>query len=186
MSARPLPPWTDGLGAVSERRRRVAVERIARMRPAPVAELRSLANGHHNAYMRAGALAALIRIRPRDLRALLIRATRDPAMTVRMRVLGAVRGPRADARILSRLIADDSGGVRVNAVDLAASLRVVAAAGAIRQRFDDEKWYVRQHAARAAGVLRDARASTGLHRLSDDPRPAVRREAAQALAMLNR
>ena len=179
------PPWAAGLGVTSERKRRTAIDRIVRMRPAPIPELRTLAARHSNAYTRAGALAALIRLRPRDMRGILARAARDPAMTVRMRVVGAML-TRPDVRILSGLIGDASGGVRINAIDVAASRRLPATASAIRRRLTDQKWYVRQHAARAAAALRDQRAVSGLSRLLSDAHPAVRRAAAEALARIGR
>ncbi len=180
------PPWAAQLGLVSERRRRTVIDRILRMRPRPVAELRDLARRHPNAYVRAGALSALIRIRAPGLPSILSAATRDPAMTVRMRVLGALTGGGGDTALAARLMRDASGGIRVNAIDAAAQRGLRGSAAAVRAGLRDDKWYVRQHAARAVGTLRDVRAIPVLRRLLHDPRPAVRREAAQALAILSR
>lgn len=100
-------------------------------------------------------------------------------MTVRLYAIGSVvrLGKPALLRHLIPLVKDPSGGVRVNALDALARMKVRGAERAILSALEDSKWYVRLSALRAAADLELVVPQGTLRGLERDPRPGVRSAA---------
>ncbi|MBX3474237.1 MAG: HEAT repeat domain-containing protein [Planctomycetes bacterium] len=114
------------------------------------------------------------------------KATRDPAMSVRLHAIEALRhmNDRAGARELVRLLAYESGGIRGRAALALGELGNARCVPALVRALKDDKWYVRQQAAAALGQLRAKSARAALTRALNDPRKAVQKAAAEALASI--
>lgn len=98
-----------------------------------------------------------------------------------LRGLGRLRLAET-APAIARLLADPSGGVRVNAIDALLRVGRPGSAAALSRALADERWYVRQLAARACGALSVPSARRALERLaSSDARKAARHAATRAL-----
>jgi HEAT repeat protein len=160
-----------------------AVRLLASYRPPPTPRLLRTLSGAETAVERRAAAEALGLMRSRRAVPSLLRALRDPSMSVRRSASRALLrvGAREAVPRIARLLRDESGGVRVLAAGVLGRFGDPRAVPGLLRALKDEKWYVRQAAARALGELRDPRGSSPLRRATMDPRPAVAREARRAL-----
>ena len=104
-------------------------------------------------------------------------------MTVKLHTMAALTRLNAPklGRHVAKLIRDESGGVRVNAIDVVAGLGYTGAASVLIKALKDDKWYVRQAAARALGQLKIKKSGRELKESLNDERKAVREAASLAL-----
>lgn len=163
-----------------------AIEAIASLQPAPIAELLVVLRSADTAVERGAAAQALGIVGAQKAISPLQEALEDPNMVVRRNAMLALwrMGVRdAVPRIIERL-QDESGGVRVLAADILGKFRDSRAVGPLLQALRDPKWYVRQAAARALGEVGDERAIEDLRGLVNDPRPAVSKAAKTSLEAL--
>ena len=166
--------------------RNQAVEILASLGPLSEPRLLSTLESADTAVERRAAAMALGRMNSARATPLLMRALRDPNMSVRRSAAVALlemRIPEAVPRLV-RLLRDESGGVRVLAANVMARFGDRSAVPALVRALRDDKWYVRQAAARALGELRDPRALGALTKARRDARPAVAKAAARALSVL--
>ncbi|MGE0173380.1 MAG: HEAT repeat domain-containing protein [Oligoflexales bacterium] len=117
----------------------------------------------------------------------LIRALRDPKMTIRQQALRALRdqGRQENGKYLVPLLQDPSGGIRENAADAIAELKYKPARTQLIKCLEDEKWYVRQRAAVALGILGGKNSVPALRALAaSEIRKVVIKAATDALAAI--
>jgi HEAT repeat protein len=81
----------------------------------------------------------------------LLKALRDPHMSVRLRALQAIASFNDSdlGKAIVPLLKDPSGGVRANALEALIRLRVKGVDHLILAATEDAKWYIRQRAIRA-------------------------------------
>jgi HEAT repeat protein len=128
-----------------EERQRALIAELARGGAPALAALAGICEGEQPPSVVRWAVEALGRFRGARVEALLKRALKHPAMSVRLHALLAVRAldePRL-ASALRPLLRDESGGIRVNALAMVAELKPRWLAVELKRALRDEKAYVR-------------------------------------------
>jgi HEAT repeat protein len=148
-----------------EQRQHALIAKLARGGPPALAALSEICAGDHPPSVVRWAVEALGRFRGERVEAILKRALKHPAMSVRLHAMLAVRSlgePRLAAALLP-LLRDESGGIRVNALALVAELGPRWLPDELRRALRDEKTYVRKLAER---LISEARAASPVRRRS--------------------
>lgn len=163
-----------------------AVALLARMGPQIVPRLLETLKSAETAVERRAAAEALGLIGDSRSVSRLIRALKDPAMSVRRNAMVALLRLEAMNAVphVIRLLGDESGGVRVLAAHVLGKFEDPRAVPALIRALRDSEWYVRQASAMALGEIGDLRATRALEVATRDPRKAVARAAAAALRAL--
>lgn len=170
------------LDTPSDRVAEVAIRLLARKGRAAVPLLVAAARDHERPRVQKWSLEALGELRAGA--SILIDSLGHPRMTVRLhavRALGRMRH-RPAVRALTKLLSDESGGIRVNVLQALTRIGKAPPIVSVLASLGDAKWYVRREACIMSGALRVRGARTKLGWLTQlDPHPAVRRAAEAAL-----
>lgn len=147
--------------------------------------LRIAAQDEANPRIRKWALQALGSLGDKKDAPLLIAALKEERMTVRLHAVKGLARLQLGAAPIAKLLKDESGGIRLNALYALMAIGDVSVLPEIRKCLKDSEWYVRQNACVACGKFADVKAKRELKRLAvEDERKAVREAAKQALGFL--
>lgn len=147
--------------------------------------LRAAAKDTANPRIRKWSLQALGSFGEKKDAILLIEALKEDRMTVRLHAVKGLARLGMGAEPIAKLLKDESGGIRVNALYALMVIGDVSVLPEIRKCLKDSEWYVRQNACVACGKFADVKAKRELKRLStEDERKAVRDAAKVAFDRL--
>ena len=110
--------------------------------------LKAVYEGEYPPAVKRWAVEAMGSFPSPDALKMLRSALKNPYMSLRLHALIGIsrRGNRADARYIKPILRDESGGIRINALEMIALHRPRWLRSELRRLVNDEKWYIRSKA----------------------------------------
>jgi HEAT repeat protein len=146
-----IPAIVSVFACPGEKAQLALIARLARDQERSLPLLMSLIDAAYPAAIQRWAVEGLGAINDSAVVRPIVAALKSPHMTVRLHAIRAIqrRGERRLARYLRRLMDDDSGGIRMNALQALVALSPRWIAEVLIAAQEDAKYYVRRYAARA-------------------------------------